>query len=464
MVARAFQTTGALIVCFVFYLAWFLTGKPVITTNYVAELNRIVRPVADDSLNAAPLYHKAAKLYEKVPEDISKLLGKKYREAAVEEKQLIEKWIKENGEALDLIIAGSQKPYYWQEYRTKREESGMMGVLIPHLSEFRKLAFTFRWRAQLRAEQGRYEEAFGDIKSCYRLGRHLRGDKTLIEQLVGIAIEAMAVQTIRDILIEHRIDSPILAELQQSFEKMIADENRTVSFKFEKLTLYDEIQRCFTEDRFGGGHLCLRGRGLQRLIALVGSSSDVFEIIFREKGWAAAPHVLFTHPNKQETREMADRYYAFWDKIVQKTPAQIRSERIDTEKEAMEIIKGNLLLEILTPAIGRVSEISYRNRADVEAVLTIIAILRYEQDSGGYPQNLKQLMADDYLKQLPLDPFSEKPFVYKRTDDNFILYSVGRNFTDDGGEYGKDRKGKPRLWYSLDGDAVFWPVPRSKVR
>ncbi|GAI50387.1 unnamed protein product, partial [marine sediment metagenome] len=43
VVARTFQTVGVLIVCFVIYVVWFLTGKPVITTDYVAELNRIVR-------------------------------------------------------------------------------------------------------------------------------------------------------------------------------------------------------------------------------------------------------------------------------------------------------------------------------------------------------------------------------------------------------------------------------------
>ncbi|MHC4462526.1 MAG: hypothetical protein ACYS30_14000 [Planctomycetota bacterium] len=463
-VVRTFQTVGVLIVCFIIYIVWFFTGKPAITTDYIAELNNMVRPVADESLNAATLYNKCIEDFdfEELPVEISKVLGKRYYEVTEEDKQLIGKWLTEKEQVLKNIIAGSQRPYYWQHY----EGEDMLSVLLPHLSGFRRIAFSLRWRAQLLAEQGRYEEAFSDIKTCYRFGQHLKGDKVLIEQLVAIAIEHIAVQALRNILSEHKINSSTLAVLQQDFEQMVAGEDFTPSLKTEKLFMYDEIQRCFTEDRFGGGHLYLsRIRTIGSDHESVQTSEELLvEVIFYPRRWVRAVKVLFFHPDKQQTREMADRYYDLWDKNAGKTPARLRAEEINIEKEAEELIKDNVLLMILAPALSRVSEISHRNRVDIEAALTIIAILRYEQDSGGYPQNLKQLMADDYLKQLPLDPFSDKPLVYKKTQDSFILYSVGRNFTDEGGEYGKDRKGKPRLWYSLEGDAVFWPVPKPEVK
>ena len=453
VVARTFQTAGIIIVCFILYVVWFLSGKPVITTDYVAELNRIVRPAADENLNAAPLYVKAAELVEALPDETKELLSKKYNEVTSEEKELIEKWLNENKEILELVIAGSKKPYYWQKYGNEKNPDAMIAILMPHLSGFRNLTRALRLRAQLKVEQGRYEEAFDDIKACYRFGRHLRGDKSLIEQLVGIAIEAMAAQTIRDILSEHRIDSSVLAELQQSFEQMIADENHIVSFKFEKLFLYDEIQRCFTEDRFGGGHLYL-----QR------ATKVLFEVTGEKDKWQSytnIPHVLFTHPNKQESREMADGVYDYWERIACKSPAQIRAENIDIEKETMELIKGNILLEMLTPALGRVCEIAHRNKADVEAALAIIAILRYKQDIGGYPDKLEKLINADYLKVLPIDPYSGSSLVYKKMDNNFVLYSFGRNFRDDDGKMAYNKEGKPR-WRGTEeeGDTLFWPVEK----
>jgi hypothetical protein len=64
---------------------------------------------------------------------------------------------------------------------------------------------------------------------------------------------------------------------------------------------------------------------------------------------------------------------------------------------------------------------------------------------------------------LPIASFSDKPLVYRKTDDDFILYSVGPNFTDEGGEYSRDSKGRIKNWLD-NGDAVFWPVPKPQVK
>ncbi len=456
-IARTFQTVGALILCFIIYVVWFFTGKPVITTNYIAELNRMVRPVADENLNAAPFYKEAAIRYEKLSEDNKEtfgLLSKKPNEVMAEQKQIIEKWLTDNKETIGLVITGSQKPYNWFEYNNKNETDGMIGVLLPHLAEFRRLAHSLRWRAYLCAEKGQYQDAFSDIKSCYRLGQHLRGDKTLIEQLVGIAIEALAVQTIRDILSQYQIDASILAALQKDFEQLIAGENFVVSLKTEKLFILDEVQRCFTADRIGGGHLYL-----QRVASFIDGGKPE---PFNEKFWPILLRALFTHPNKEQTLESGNKFYDYAQEMTTQTPAKIRTEHPDLNKEFERITKGNLLLELLAPAFQRIIEISFRCKTDVEATLTIIAISRYRQNKGAYPENLKELVTSGYIQELPIDSFSDKPLVYKKSGDDFILYSVGPNCVDDGGQSGKDDKGKPKLWAD-NGDAILWPVLKSEL-
>ncbi|MBC8471774.1 MAG: hypothetical protein H8D56_20120 [Planctomycetes bacterium] len=514
IVARTFQVIGVLILCFIFYIVWFLTGKPVITTNYVAEFNKIVRPPADESLNAAQLYNKAVDLCEETSDDfllffaknhqavvdekdqgrakelagkideffsnsnrlnlqeerqdiqdevsgvLLRFMGKKYNELTVGQRRIADRWLHDHNDALELIIEGSRRPYYWREYETETAEGGMIGVLMPNLSDFRRFAFNLRLRAWLRAEQGRYQDASDDVKSCYRFGQHLKGDKILIEQLVGIAIEALSVQTIRDILGEYEIDSTVLADLQDSFEQIVAGENFVASLKAEKLCVYDEIQRCFTEDRFGGGHLYL-----SRISSLTSDyQNDVMDVetIFSPQQWPRAVKVLFAHPDKEKTRKTADCFYDFWTKLYLKTPCQIKAEVIDAEKEALEIIEGNVFLQILAPPLARVNQIAYRNKTDVHATVAVLAILRYSKDKGSYPNDLQQLITAGYLRQLPMDSFSDKPLVYRKTDDDFILYSVGPNFTDEGGEYSRDSKGRIQNWLD-NGDAVFWPAANSEA-
>ncbi len=457
VVARTFQTIGVLILCFIVYVVWFLTGKPVITTNYIAELNRMVQPVADESLNAAPLYNEAASILgEETPKDISKLLGKSYGEATPEEKQLIEKWITDNKKPLELVIIGSKKPYYWQKYKTGDKDcSEMMGILLPHLGEFRILAYSLRWRAELLAEQGRYEDAFDDIKSCYRLGRHLTGDQPLIEQLVGMAIENIATRAIRDILSEHKIESATLANLQEDLEHITAGENFFVSFKAEKLSMYDALQRCFTDDRIGYGHIYPKTLFLLSPGLYLKESTDL-------KSLYTFMRILFTHPNKLQTQKSINQLYDYAEDLVAKTAAQDPAETNVIENKLKQLVGSNIFLELLTPAIQRVVEISNRLSTDVNSTLAIIAILRYKQDKGSFPESLDELITAGYLKKLPIDSWSDKPLVYRKTDDDFLLYSVSMNFTDDGGKVESNDRGGPMIWGD-QGDAVFWPVmePRS---
>jgi len=284
------------------------------------------------------------------------------------------------------------------------------------------------------------------------------------DRLVGIAIEALAVQNLRGILSEHQVDSATLTTLQRDLEQIIAGGDFVMSFAGEKMFIYDEIQRCFTEDRFGGGHLYLTRIGQ---ISSIGDNSVpspqniIIESIFTPQVWPRVVQVLFFHPNKQQTREAADRFYAYCETIAQKTPAQIKTQGIDTEKETQKIIKDNVFLSILAPALERASEIGHRHRTSVEATVAILALLRHKADKGSFPDDLQQLITAGYLRQLPLDVYSDKPLVYRRTDDNFILYSFGPNFEDDGGEAARDKHGRIRKWAD-EGDVVFWQVPKSQ--
>jgi hypothetical protein len=272
----------------------------------------------------------------------------------------------------------------------------------------------------------------------------------LLEQLSGIVTEDLAVHTIREVLGSHEINSAVLASLQKDLEQITATEDFAMSIKIEKLWMYDEIQRCFTEDRLSGGHLYLKG--FQRIVGYSGVESSR-----KRKAWAELLHILFTHPNKYETKEMVDRLYAFIDKMIHKTPNQLRADGIDIGKEAMKIVEGNMLLEIFMPAYNRIHELSYRVKIDTQALISNIAILRYAQERSGYPAGLEELIAAGYLKKLPMDVYSDKPLVYRKTDDGFTLYSVGRNFKNDDGVIGIGQGGKPQKWAD-DGDWVFWPI------
>ena len=115
---------------------------------------------------------------------------------------------------------------------------------------------------------------------------------------------------------------------------------------------------------------------------------------------------------------------------------------------------------MLTPALGKVHQYSYRRKADAESLPVIIAALRFKADKERYPDDLAELLKEGYIDEIPIDPFSNKPLVYMKTDEGFTLYSVGLNLIDNAGSICRTEKGTPRLWADDEGDAVFWPVQK----
>jgi len=77
--------------------------------------------------------------------------------------------------------------------------------------------------------------------------------------------------------------------------------------------------------------------------------------------------------------------------------------------------------------------------AEAELTRLVFALELYRKEhEGRYPATLSAL-CDGYIEKVPVDPFSDDgaPMTYRVNDDRtgYLVYSVGRNRIDDGGEY-----------------------------
>jgi hypothetical protein len=70
--------------------------------------------------------------------------------------------------------------------------------------------------------------------------------------------------------------------------------------------------------------------------------------------------------------------------------------------------------------------------AEFRVARTAIALELHRRETGALPGRLDALVPA-HFHTLPVDPFSGAPLVYRVTDDGFIVYSLGSNQQDDGG-------------------------------
>ena len=78
-----------------------------------------------------------------------------------------------------------------------------------------------------------------------------------------------------------------------------------------------------------------------------------------------------------------------------------------------------------------------------------LAAARFRQARGRWPTTLDELVPE-YLAAVPRDPCDLRPLRLARRPDGIVIYGVGRNGTDDGGDVGggpsKARDVGLRLW------------------
>lgn len=83
--------------------------------------------------------------------------------------------------------------------------------------------------------------------------------------------------------------------------------------------------------------------------------------------------------------------------------------------------------------VAMVNRTHLENRMQLRLFLSQLALRQYQKTHADYPETLDQLVPE-ILPRVPLDPFSDKPLVYRRHDtESFMLYSVGPDGVDNGG-------------------------------
>jgi hypothetical protein len=94
----------------------------------------------------------------------------------------------------------------------------------------------------------------------------------------------------------------------------------------------------------------------------------------------------------------------------------------------------NILAKTLIPAYAKVVHRTQQAQTGIDLALVACALERYRLARGEYPARLEAL-APAYLERVPQDVVTGGPLNYRKTPGGrFVLYSVGENRVDDGGE------------------------------
>jgi hypothetical protein len=101
-----------------------------------------------------------------------------------------------------------------------------------------------------------------------------------------------------------------------------------------------------------------------------------------------------------------------------------------------------ILATLALPNYVKAVQTTACNQTLVNEGQIVCALERYRLKDGDYPATLDALVPS-FIEKLPVDIIGGQPLHYRRTDDGkFLLYSVGWNEIDDGGDVDKKDRGK----------------------
>ncbi len=290
-------------------------------------------------------------------------------------------------------------------------------LLLPEFADQKRLAKWACTEARAKWMTNDRAGAIQSLRTAYRIGEHIQQEPFIIAELVYLSIQAIAHQTLYSFMQEARNDRLLLAQL----ERMRASVGPA-----------PDIRTAF------GGEVVMGRTTIQTLtgkksLAMFSMSSN---------GESEMPW-LDAMLSSKAVREMYEAKFAeAWLRILKSLPqdrgdytgmakaVRAESAKIDSDKSL-----ENILNRILFPVLDQAIDAAANGAAERRLEMLSFRLLKLRPN---LPANLSQFGEE------AIDPFTGKPFGYKRDGRGFKIWSVGRDRADNGGVARKPNSGSGR--------------------
>lgn len=362
-------------------------------------------------------------------------------------------WLVTHEAAIDRVVAGCDRPRYWLPSPSLlRDETGpLFLLLLQGSSEFREAARMLKCRALWHLGERRHVETWRDVRAIYRLGRLLAAPERravlAITPIVAGSLEAMADEVMTyALLADDALPRELLADIRSDLDGLGRSGRVAEFFPMERANVIDTL--VFIAAREPGGR---SGRGGWLGIGLLKKMGNPFAALLLRTSidWneilKSANEVFDRHdsawklPTFAERRASLNQSEADFVARGKSWGGAHMAFTVLVNRGARSECLGARLMNELMPALASVVDTITVTEARFTLVETAVALaawrLDHKPNGKKYPERLDELVPT-YLPAVPIDPFSDKPLVYERRDDGYLLVSLGKNCDYDGGTDG----------------------------
>ncbi len=420
--------------------------------NAVVDLLRVFGPQAvpkecDEEfyrwLGIAPLPDGGNYLvqYQNLPEAIIEagderprippIFGKLWTES---EYPTVAAWINTNRQQIEALRIASRKTAFFLPF-TLRENENRINSAGEFVACLRGTSQLLGADAMYELQRGNWRTAMEDIATIGRLGQLIMRQGSMSNWFEGVSLLRNK-HSLQQVLIEH-IESDDLADFVQTSEQLglqpISSCFGACGFA-ERLTFLESVVKAKQTDfRIVGSH------GYRE-------QSAVTIRLCRSADWNEVLRVCNDSWNELET---ATKTTGRDDRLTQLREWTLGLESLDkslysslpphslwTRKARGHGIAGPLVGTLLLDWYGcEIRLFTMESLSDLNEIS--LALEAFRAANGQYPSALNEL-TPTYLPAIPVDRFTDKPYFYQTKPSGYLLYGVGQDCRDDGGDAAND--------------------------
>ena len=294
-------------------------------------------------------------------------------------------------------------------------------TIPPHLHAARQVARVASLKVRRAVDRRDFDAAIRDVEAVLRLARDLQPRGTMISQLVVAAItQFVCADPVKTILA-----SPALrvSHCDRLLKVFLDHEAKSVNGYAEGLRAEYLMNRAAL-------------REVARTKPLLG---------------------VLTTPGQREgvVRDLNDYYRKMLE--LDGSPYAGRIKTVSSLKVAKGDDPLGHMIALLGPAMVPFVQATGRTTATLHATECLIIMRRWELNHRGLPRVLTVAVKEAGLKAIPTDPYDGRPMRMAVVNGQPVVYSVGKDGRDDGGQ--KDSK-----YDTLPGDLIYRLTPAEPRR
>ncbi|MGO8836670.1 MAG: hypothetical protein ACLQAH_02300 [Limisphaerales bacterium] len=327
------------------------------------------------------------------------------------------KWSDQYEPDFDEIREALKRPYA----QIDSDYSRPYEIQTPNFVMMRSLAQTLAQRTQCYLLLGQPEKALRELTLLNDSRRILEGGPTgkpmtLVAAMINVAITGVYVETLADGVRWHTWQEPQLALLQEQLKEINVVPFVMEAFRTEPAAL------CRTFE--------------------IAPLPKLFSTVSTKMDWSwSVPHG-WVYQNMVNIALLHQKPLSGFDQANNTVSPRVFD---DASRDANNLFSHkspyNFLAAIGNPNYVKAQQATAHNQTLANEAQIVCALERYRLAHGEYPETLDALIPQ-FIEKLPHDIIGGRPLHYHRTaDGKFLLYSVGWNETDDGGQVALKKDG-----------------------